>query len=262
MDPRDPVGVAAQLDAARRAGRTLDVDDVEVGDLRSAYAVQRALTHLRLGRGDSVVGWKLGYTTAAMREQMAIDAPNYGPLLASMEVGGVLPGTLLQPRVEPEIALVLAGDPGRGASADRVLAVCTRACLALEVVDSVWTAYRFDLEHNTADGSSAAGFVLGDEIPLGAATISVVLDVETPGASSGTTHAEEDGLGSLSAAAEAVSWLAGRLDEEGRALRAGDVVLTGGLTRAVPLTAGSVVRARAVGGGRAAEVMVRGALRG
>jgi 2-keto-4-pentenoate hydratase len=260
---QDPGGVAAHLDAARRAGRTLESDDVEVGDLGSAYAVQRALTSLRLGRGDSVVGWKLGYTTAAMREQMGIDAPNYGPLLASMALDdGVVPATLLHPRVEPEIALVLAGDPGFGASADQVLAACARACLAVEVVDSVWTGYRFDLEHNTADGSSAAGFALGEEIPWGAGTISVVLHVESPPTSGGTTLVEEEGLGSLTAAAEGVSWLADRLGEDGRALRAGDVVLTGGLTRAVPVVAGSVVRARARVAGRTAEVLVRGATRG
>jgi 2-keto-4-pentenoate hydratase len=257
---RDPSTVAAALDDARRAGRTLDVDAIEVGDLVSAYAVQRALTSLRLGRGDAVVGWKLGYTTAAMRQQMGIDAPNYGPLLASMQVRrGVLAATLLHPRVEPEIALVLAADPGRGASAERVLSVCDRACLALEVVDSVWTDYRFDLEHNTADGSSAAGFVLGEEIPLRTGTIAVTLRVESHPSSGAPTDPEVEGLGSLAAAAESVAWLADRLDEEGRALRAGDVVLTGGLTRAVPLSAGSFARARASVDGRTAEVLVRGA---
>jgi 2-keto-4-pentenoate hydratase len=258
---RDPSTVAAALDDARRAGRTLDVEAFEVGDLVSAYAVQRALTSLRLGRGDAVVGWKLGYTTAAMRQQMGIAAPNYGPLLASMQVRGAVPAaTLLHPRVEPEIALVLAEDPGRGASPERVLSACARACLALEVVDSVWTDYRFDLEHNTADGSSAAGFVLGDELSLRPATIAVTLVVDGPPSSSGEpTEPVEQGLGSLAAAAESVAWLVGRLDEEGRALRAGDVVLTGGLTRAVPLGAGSVARARASVDGRTAEVLVRGA---
>jgi 2-keto-4-pentenoate hydratase len=257
---RDPSTVAAALDDARRAGRTLDVEAIEVGDLVSAYAVQRALTSLRLGRGDAEVGWKLGYTTAAMRQQMGIAAPNYGPLLASMQVRGAVPAaTLLHPRVEPEIALVLAEDPGRGASPERVLSACARACLALEVVDSVWTDYRFDLEHNTADGSSAAGFALGDELPLRTGTIAVTLVVDGPPSSGEPTDPVEEGLGSLAAAAESVAWLADRLDEEGRALRAGDVVLTGGLTRAVPLGAGSVARARASVDGRTAEVHVRGA---
>ena len=35
-----------------------------------AYAIQRAGTALRLERGEKVIGWKLGYTSLAMREQM------------------------------------------------------------------------------------------------------------------------------------------------------------------------------------------------
>jgi 2-keto-4-pentenoate hydratase len=39
----------------------------------------------------------------------------------------------------------------------------------------------------------------------------------------------------------ALAWLADRLIERGESLRAGDVVITGGLTRAVPLEPGDVV---------------------
>lgn len=260
MDRQDAADVAAVLDSARRDRSTLEVGAVDVGDLTAAYAVQRALTSLRISRGDSVVGWKLGYTTAAMREQMGIEAPNYGPLLDSMRIrDGVLSAELLHPRVEPEIALVLAADPGRGASAQQVLAACERAVLALEVVDSVWTGYRFDLEHNTADGSSAAGFVLGDEIPLGASTITVDLVVDAVEGTRRRTHGADDGHGTMADAARSVAWLADRLHDEGLALRAGDVVLTGGLTRAMPLEPGSTARVRASAPGITASVSVRGA---
>jgi 2-keto-4-pentenoate hydratase len=262
VDRSEPSDVAAVLDSSRRARRTLDVDSVHVGDLAAAYAVQRALTSVRIARGDTVVGWKLGYTTAAMREQMEIDAPNYGPLLASMDVsGGGWSSSLLQPRIEPEIALVLASDPGTGASVDRVLGACARACLALEVVDSVWTGYRFDLEHNTADGSSAAGYLLGTEIPLDAGDVAVVLQVVGDAARAGSTTSDE-GLGSVTSAAASVAWLADRLAEEGARLRPGDVVLTGGLTRAQPAAGSSTVRGRATFVGGSAEVVLSGALLG
>ena len=262
MGGRGARDVAVDLDSARRDRRTLDAAAVDVGDLTAAYAVQRALTSLRLARGGVIVGWKLGYTTAAMREQMGIDSPNYGPLLDSMQIHhGVLPVELLQPRVEPEIALVLAADPGRGASAQRVLASCRRAVLALEVVDSVWSGYRFDLEHNTADGSSAAGYVLGEEIPLTATAVVVELLVDTVAEHEGRTRAVLDGSGTLVAAADGVAWLADRLHEDGLQLRAGDVVLTGGLTRATSVEPGSVARAHANGPGFSANVSVQGAPR-
>lgn len=254
MDVRS---IAELLDAAHRERRTLDSSEVDLDDLATAYAVQRALTAIRLGRGDAVVGWKLGYTTAAMREQMGIDAPNHGPLLASMRIDDVLPATLTQPRVEPEIALVLARDPGAGATAEDVLACCAGARLALEVVDSAWTAYRFTLEHNTADGSSAAGFVLGEDLPLAAGTVAVALHVDSQPGDGGPSRAEEDGLGSMLDAASGVAWLAGQLAADGLALRPGDVVLTGGLTRALRVPPGSRVLATASGTGVAASVSLR-----
>ena len=107
--------------------------------------MQDALTRRRLGRGDALAGWKLGYTTEAMRVQMGIAEPNFGPLLASMHAGRALLGTI-HPRVEPEIALILDRDPGPHASAEDVLRCCRSAHLALELVDSVWAGYRFDLE--------------------------------------------------------------------------------------------------------------------
>jgi 2-keto-4-pentenoate hydratase len=252
----DVARIARQLDEAHRDRRTLEAADVAVADLGTAYAVQRALTALRLGRGDSVIGWKLGYTTAAMREQMGIDAPNYGPLLASMRMEGALAPTTTQPRVEPEIALVIGRDPGAGADADHVLACCAAARLALEVVDSVWTSYRFDLEHNTADGSSAAGVVLGEELPLAAGTVAVVLHVDSQPADGGPSRVEERGEGSLADAARGVAWLAEQLAAEGLALQPGDIVLTGGLTRALALEPGSRATARASGAGVAASVTV------
>ena len=44
-----------------------------------------------------------------MREQMGIDSPNHGPLLASMLVDGPLPSTLTQPRLIAEWWIPAAG---------------------------------------------------------------------------------------------------------------------------------------------------------
>jgi 2-keto-4-pentenoate hydratase len=236
----DPTVAARALDDAHLAGRTLAASEISVGDLAAAYDVQRALTARRLGRGARLVGWKLGYTSQAMREQMGIDAPNFGPLLSSMVLGdGVIGPGFTQPRVEPEIALVLARDPGAGAGVDEVLAATASAHAALEVVDSVWSGYDFDLEHNTADGSSAAGVVVGAELPLdGLPDLAVALLVD------GVLRGEGAGRDAGGHPATGVAWLAARLAERGEALRPGDVVITGGLTAAAPVPPGSVAHAR------------------
>jgi 2-keto-4-pentenoate hydratase len=235
----DVEAVARALDDAHLAHQVLAVHDLEVGDLATAYEVQRALTARRLSRGDRTIGWKLGYTSAVMREQMGVAEPNFGPLLASMVVEhGVLGTGTTQPRVEPEIALVLARDPGVGAGADGVLAATASAHAALEVVDSVWRDYVFDLVHNTADGSSAAGVVLGDPLPLDDLP-DLVVELELDGTVVGSGEGRDAG----GHPAAGVAWLVDRLAERGEALREGDVVITGGLTAAVPLAPGSLVRA-------------------
>lgn len=227
--------------------------------LTDAYRVQLIVTANRLARGERVIGWKLGYTSIAMREQMGVSEPNFGPLTDVMllDDGGTVPRTLIQPRVEPEIAFrfgrALSADDGeitRAAVFDAVESV--HACL--EVVDSVWANYRFSLAQNTADGSSAAGVVIGprlDADDLEAVEVALAVD----GAPAG------NGIGADASGhpADGVVWLLGRLGRAG--LRAGDVVITGGLTRAVPLESGGLVTARFSGGGlpEPVEVSVRGA---
>ena len=120
--------LAAEIDAAHRERRLLDATGRPALDLDTAYRVQRELTAVRVLRGARRIGAKLGYTSQAMREQMRIDAPNHGPLLSTMRItDGRVPATLVQPRAEPEVAVVLGPDARPAA-----------AYGALEVVDSVW----------------------------------------------------------------------------------------------------------------------------
>jgi 2-keto-4-pentenoate hydratase len=237
----DAAATASLLDDAHRAGVLLRADDVEIRDVSFGYEVQDALSGLRTSRGARPVGWKLGYTSAVMRAQMGVAEPNFGPLLSTMLLEGVVGRGLLQPRVEPEIALVVLRHPDGGADLDGVLACCSVARTALEVVDSVWEGYRFDLAHNTADGSSAAGVVLGDELPLerlDEVGVTLMVDDEVVGSGLGA-----DALGHPAAG---LAWLAARLAERGAYLRPGDIVITGGLTAAHALAAGSRAGARFV----------------
>lgn len=243
LDEAAVIALASELDRARQSGTTLDrpftsrPGGLGLGD---AYRVQAALTSLRRSRGARLVGHKLGYTSEVMRRQMGVDAPNHGPLTDAMRLadGARVPGSALQPRVEPEIALVLAAPVDPGAGVDDVLEACSHAVACLEVVDSVWAGYRFALEDNTADGSSAGWFVRGPRLPLtrlDEVAVELSVDDRVVGAGVG---ADAGGHPALT-----VAWLATALAGTGHSLRAGDVVLTGGLTAAVPLAPGSVVSA-------------------
>ena len=149
--------------------------------LADAYRIQDQMTALRLADGERLAGWKLGYTSAVMRAQMGIEAPNFGPLTDAMLLGSpaVLPAGALQPRVEPEIGLRLGRRLAVPCSVSDVLGACDAALACLEIVDSVWSGYRFTLEDNTADGSSAAWVVVGPAMALDdLASLPVALSVD------------------------------------------------------------------------------------
>jgi 2-keto-4-pentenoate hydratase len=245
---------AERIDAAHRRGQLLEpITAVTPLTLVEGYQIQKKLTARRLDAGAVRVGWKLGYTSEAMRKQMRVSEPNYGPLLDAMLVhdGTMVPEGLSQPRVEPEIALRLADELRPGYSPAEAASVVEGAFAALEIVDSVWVDYQFTLADNTADGSSAAGFVLGSDVgePLALDRIEVELTVD------GAPMAHGRGSDGLGHPLNAVCWLASALADGGERLRAGDVVLTGGLTAAVPLPAGGRVSARFSSG---AQVSVLG----
>jgi len=240
--PPSVAQAAEAIWAARQAGRTLDAQaTIGSPELATAYAIQRALLALRLADGERVVGWKLGYTSEVMRRQMGIDRPNIGPLTDWMLLGSgdAVHERLVQPRVEPEIGLRLkTALDARHAPVDRhsVAAAVEGAYACLEVVHSTWTGYRFNLEQNTADNSSAGQVVIGPRLPV---TDLMALDTVAVRLSDGS-HTLGQGVGADADGhpLDAVARLARELAAMDRRLEAGDWVITGGLTKACVLEAG------------------------
>jgi 2-keto-4-pentenoate hydratase len=249
----DYAAAARALRSARDEGRTLDVllSRSPGLSLADAYRVQDQVTALRLAGGEKLAGWKLGYTSAVMRAQMGVEAPNFGPLTDAMLLSSpaALPSGALQPRVEPEIGLRLGRRLTGPCSVSDVLGACDAALACLEVVDSVWSGYRFTLEDNTADGSSAAWVVVGPAMPVSdLASLPVALSVDGEVVERGT------GAAASGHPAAGVAWLAEQLAGRERALEPGDLIITGGLTSAHPLEPGHRISASFGDGRWSAEV--------
>lgn len=103
-----------------------------------------------------------------------------------------------------------------------------------------WSGYRFTLEDNTADGSSAAWVAVGPQLRLPLDTLpSLQAALSVDGEI--VERAIDAAAGSHPAAG--LVWLAEQLAARGRALEPGDLVITGGLTSAQSLEPGHRVSA-------------------
>ncbi|HZC71659.1 MAG TPA: fumarylacetoacetate hydrolase family protein [Jatrophihabitans sp.] len=214
------------LDAAQRDRTAIQQLDL-APDLAAAYRIQRELVGHRLARGERLVGCKLGFTSKAKMAQMGVSEIIVGRLTDAMQLADgteVDLGRFIHPRIEPEIAFRLGRDVD-GDIADCVDAVAP----ALEIIDSRYRDFRFSLADVIADNTSAAAFVVGEWQPMrDVADLAVRLVVDGSDAEVGSTAAI---LGHPLRALEELAPLAAKYDI---AMRAGDVILAGAATAAVP----------------------------
>ncbi|WP_404795358.1 2-keto-4-pentenoate hydratase [Streptomyces tendae] len=229
----------AKAVADRQVITQLSIDHPEL-DLATAYEVQG---ELRAAAGP-LAGWKLGVTSRAKQAQVGLTDPIYGFLAAegAIDVGERLDTSrLIHPRCEPEIVFILGRDlAGPHVTTADVLAASSSVAVGIEVLDSRYADYRFAMTDVVADNTSAARYVVGPPVsPQGIdlRLVGVVLE------KNGTIVATASGAAALGHPAAAVAWLARRLSIQGEGLRAGEVVLSGGLTLAVPVAPGDVVTA-------------------
>jgi 2-keto-4-pentenoate hydratase len=238
-DATSDEAIAGALLMARRERRTVAPMSTSFAlSMERAYRIQQCGAELRRSVGERVIGWKLGYTSAAMREQMGIAEPNFAPLFHTMVVrdGDDVSDRFRQPKVEPEIAVVIGRDIDNPRQV-RGSIVAAYACL--EIVDSVFTDYRFTLADNTADGSSAAGVVCGLDIrALNLASVRVEMS------RNGVVIGKARGSAASGDPLAGVEWLVTQLAARNQKLRTGDFVITGGLTAACDLLAGHQIEAR------------------
>ncbi len=204
-------------------------------DVVDAYEIQLINIRQRVVDGARVVGHKVGLSSEAMQTMMGVDEPDYGYLLADMEVFEdvpVLAGRFLYPRVEVEVGFILADDlPGSGCTEDDVLAATAAFVPSIELIDTRIRDWKIALCDTIADNASSAGFVLGPERvspkDVDVTRIDAVLT------RNGEVVAEGRSDAVLGNPVTAVAWLARKVDSFGVRLKAGDIVLPGSCTRAI-----------------------------
>ncbi|GAA1003510.1 4-oxalocrotonate decarboxylase [Acrocarpospora pleiomorpha] len=238
--------IAEELDAARLRAREIDQYAGRVDlSLADAYRVLLRGVEARRGRGEQVVGVKLGFTSREKARQMGVADVILGVLTDEMQVpaGGDLDhGAMIHPRVEPEIAFRLAEDVSISTLAEDLLAHVTHVAAAVEVIDSRYRNFSFSLSDVVADNTSASYFAVGEWLPLtdelrdgGLGDLAVELRIDGALAAAGSTKAI---LGDPLEALAAAQRLAGT---HGHPIVPGGIILAGSATAAVQLPADAVV---------------------
>jgi 2-oxopent-4-enoate/cis-2-oxohex-4-enoate hydratase len=212
--------------------------------LEQGYHIQRSLERALCEGGDRVVGWKAGFTNATLQESYGVHEPVLGFLLGSgaFSSGDAVPlSRFVSLGLEVEMGFVMSSDlSGPGVTSSSALLAVAGAIPCFELIDFRVSGKPRGTDI-VADGVYANAMVLG-----GPVTSVQGLDLSLEG-----VVYEENGQRVATATAAEVmgnplnslTWLANALGRLGGKLRAGDVVLTGSISKVFRPKTGDSVRA-------------------
>ena len=215
-------------------------------DFEDAYDIQYAIRQRKLDRGHTLAGLKVGLTSRAKMKQMGVDTPIYGFLADYFDQpdgADIKTEELIHPKVEAELAFVTKAPlKGPGCHVGNVLAATDFVIPAVEIIDSRYENFRFDLVSVIADNASSSRFVLGGRMArasdIDARNLGVVLE------RNGEIVELGAGAAVLGHPAASVALLANMLGERDEEIPAGTLILTGGITAAVTVNKGDSVNVR------------------
>ena len=227
-------------------------------DLAAAYAVETELTRLRRADGHVTVGRKVGFANKAvwrvLKLQTVVWASMYDDTVryAEQASASLSLARMRSPRIEPEVVLKLRDVPASSDPA-AVLAVVEWVALGFEFVDCPFPDWKCQPTDFVASLGLHAGLIVGtprlvdrDSIPslvdqLGAFKVKLSKNGELVEEGSGRNALRSPAL----CLAELASAIAAQPGSE--PLRPGELISTGTLTAAQPVTPGERWTAEAEG---------------
>lgn len=247
MQPLD--ALAEEMLGVFREHRLVRRTEVEIGSLSlaDAYEVQARVLARRVAEGERPVGWKVGCTSRAIREQFGLTEPVRARLMhPHVHPSGVslAADDHLGCAVEPELVLRIGQtiDPQRVADAD-LLRCVSGVSAGVEVHNYAFVHGAPTSQELIASNAIHASLVVSDEA---FAPGSVDLGLDGVGlwasgrlAASGI-GAEIMGVGPL----QSLRWLVGHLAASGQRVEAGELVIPGSAVGLVRVAAGDEVEAR------------------
>jgi 2-oxo-3-hexenedioate decarboxylase len=229
-----------KLENAKKTGKAvsqLTNENPELS-LNEAYEIQAQLVKRMGSYLGKISGLKLGLTSFAKQRDVKVFETIRGVLLEKMEVqpdSTISTQGMIHPRFEPEVAVKLAR-PIEELSFDGVIGALAWAGPAIEIIDSRYQDFQFNLVDVVADNTSASGFILGksqwkdllDEVRLYGVVVKKNGKIMATGAPAAV----------LNDPINAVLSLEKTLRKEGARIEPGLVILTGGITQSVTFEKG------------------------
>ena len=213
----------------------------------SGYSAALALHNYRLSKGWKPLGRKIGFTNRTLWERYGVHEPMWGTVydrtvIQAKDDRATVPlQGLVQPRIEPEIAFKLKAVPS-SAEPKELLRCIEWMAHAVEIVQCHYPNWKFTIADCTADNGLHGRLIVGtpiqidkvpglaDKLPLVEALIYREGELKDRGVGANV-------LGSpLLSLAHLVELL--KRQPEAPPLAAGEIITTGVLTDAHPVTAG------------------------
>ncbi|MGE0225662.1 MAG: 2-keto-4-pentenoate hydratase [Acetobacteraceae bacterium] len=248
---------AALIDAfwdARQRGEFFPTAYFGKLTIEQAYRVQLGLIARRTEAGERQIGWKVGLTAKAIQTQFGFHEPVFGCILHSTRSGHVFaPGDLISPGFENELCMRLGRDVSGEITLEQARDAIDVVYPSLEIIETRGP-FTEQIALALADNAQQKTVILGAPVALPADLESIEAKVFVNGAlvGSGTGDAV------LGNPLTSIVWLAGKVGQFGRTLKAGEIVMTGSFTRQFPITPGDRIRTDFSGIGAVETAMTAG----
>lgn len=217
--------------------------------LADGYRVAAELINARRGRGERLLGRKIGFSNRAIWARYGVHGPIWGAVWDStlVQLDGshatVSLAGLLEPRLEPEIVLGLRSAP-RSSSLEDLTQAVDWVAHGFEIVQSLYPNWQFAAADTVAAFGLHARLLVGPRVParaLGQARPAELLaELWLELRCDGRPVETGSGANALGGPLQALGFLVDTLaaQPELPALQAGELVSTGTLTDAQPLAVG------------------------
>lgn len=252
ISTHDAIAEAELLDEAENTATQMRQSTEVHPDLTidDAYTIQNAWRDLKIRRGETLVGHKIGLTSRAMQDAMNISTPDSGFITESMVFqpnSELRAADFCDPKLEIELAFVLDHDlAGLDLTVDDVLDATDYVTPSIELIAA--RSFRKDpstgrtrtVVDTISDNAANAGIICGGrrveprEVDL--------RWVSALGYRNGVIEETGVAAGVLDHPALGIVWLARRYAEQGLALEAGQTILAGSFTRPIGVRSGDHFR--------------------